>query len=82
MSYLSLFLVVDSNRGTSSYAEYYSYPTPTPTPSPVLCQSGNSGSLQQIYQHPSIETNLHDFHDIEDSLVGVPDKTSRGKILM
>jgi len=74
-----LFLVADSNRGTSSSAEYSSYPTPTPSPSPVLCQSGNSGAMQQIYGHPSLIRNIPVMPDVEDSIVGVPEKTSRGK---
>ncbi|XP_045034721.1 uncharacterized protein LOC116935087 isoform X2 [Daphnia magna] len=75
----SKHIVADSNRGTSSSAEYSSYPIPTPSPSPDLCQSGNSGAVQQIYRHPSMKRNLPVMPDIEDSLVGVPEKTSRVK---
>ncbi|XP_045024855.1 uncharacterized protein LOC123469707 isoform X3 [Daphnia magna] len=75
----SKHIVADSNRGTSSSAEYSSYPIPTPSPSPDLCQSGNSGAVQQIYRHPSMKTNLPIMPDIEDSLVGVLEKTSRVK---
>ncbi|KZS09149.1 Uncharacterized protein APZ42_026643 [Daphnia magna] len=77
-SYGTQHFVTDSNTGTSSSAEYSSYPTPTPSPSPDLCQSGNSGAVQQIYRHPSVKTNLPVMPDIEDSLVGVPEKNSRG----
>ncbi|KAK4027244.1 hypothetical protein OUZ56_016256 [Daphnia magna] len=61
----SKHIVADRNRGTSSSAEYSSYPIPTPSPSP-----------EQIYRHPSMKTNLPVMPDIEDSLVGVPEKTS------
>jgi hypothetical protein len=35
--------------------------------------------MQQIYGHPSLIRNIPVMPDVEDSIVGVPEKTSRGK---